>query len=78
MGALINFEIQTITWMGRQVEMKATDKILHNFIKQIEKFHNHFEMEVEEDYDFLSELYANDVVIMDQKYQVVSPDEVVE
>ena len=46
-----------------------------NYIKQ---YYSHLEAEEDKDYELLAELYANDVVIMDRKYQAVSPEEVVQ
>ena len=42
----------------------------------MKQYYNHLESEEEEDFKLLAELYADDVVIMDRKYQAVSPEEV--
>ena len=40
---------------------------------QIEHLHNHF-LQESEDYNIILELYADDVVIMDRKYEAVMPN----
>ena len=53
----------------KQMSMKAT---------YMEQYYNHLEAEEDQDFKLLAELYADDVVIMDRKYQAVSPEEVVQ
>ena len=77
MGAMIDFKANTISWMGREIPMKSTRDLSSSHINQVELLHNQFSSEENEDYDIFAELYADDVVIMDRKYQAVTPDEVV-
>ena len=72
MGAKLDFHTQTIVWLDRQIPMKRSSKI--STPSQEEYL---LEEEEEEDYSILFEVYADDVIIKDGKYQAVSPDEVV-
>ena len=79
MGVLIDFQAHTINWMGRAVPMKSRKEISHNTVNQcLDSYYNHLDDEVDKDFDLLAELYADDIVIMDRKYQAVSPEEVVQ
>ena len=79
MGVLIDFQTHTINWMGRTVPMKSRKEISHNAVDQcLDSYYNHLDDEADEDFDLLAELYADDIVIMDRKYQAVSPEEVVQ
>ena len=79
MGVLIDFQAHTINWMGQTINMKSRTQIsLSDKDQYLENFYNHLEEEEDEDFDLLAELYADDIVIMDQKYQAVSPEEVVQ
>ena len=78
MGARIDFKSHTVDWMGREIPMKSQREISKGVITPMEQFHNHFLQEEEEDYNLLAELYADDVLIMDRKYQAVQPEEVVQ
>ena len=77
MGAMIDFRTNIISWMGREIPMKLTRDLSSSRINQVEILHNQFSAEESEDYDIFAELYADDIVIMDRKYQAVMPDEVV-
>ena len=61
--------------MGWDLEMKDPANILPDTTRALEA---HFLEEEEEDYTILFEMYADDIVIKDRKYQAVSPDEVVQ
>ena len=45
---------------------------------QVDNYFQHLQEEESEDFDLLAELYADDILIMDRKYQAVSPKEVVQ
>ena len=62
--------------MGRTIPMKPRQQAPVEE-GQLEQYYNHLASEEEEDYELFAELYADDVVIMDRKYQAVSPEEVV-
>ena len=58
--------------------MKSTKDLSFSLANhKIKSLHNHFSQEESEDYDIIAELYADDIVIKDYKYQPVTPDEVV-
>ena len=57
--------------------MKPTKNILVSPSAQIKHLHNYFLQEESEEYDIIAELYAYDVVLMDQKCEAVTPDQVV-
>ena len=77
MGVQIDFREHTITWMGRTIPMKSRKQTSQK-TSYMEQYYNHLESEEEEDYELIAELYADDIVIMDRKYQAVSPEEVVQ
>ena len=79
MGVQISFKNHTISWMGRQIQMKSTHQLTTDIARtQVENYFHHLQEEEDEDFYLLAELYADDIVIMDRKYQSVSPQEVVE
>ena len=57
--------------------MKSTKNLSSSLANQIKLLHNHLSQEESKDYDIITELYADDVVIKDGIYQAVTPDEVV-
>ena len=74
MGVSISFKTQKITWLNREISMRNPMDFTNNHQSAIEA---HFLQEEEEDSALFFELYADDVVIKDRKYQAVSPEEVV-
>ena len=72
MGISLDFQSKSTKWMGHKVLMKSTTLIQQNLLRA-EQYIAYYQYEEEED---LSELFT-DAVIMDRKYQAVSPEEVV-
>ena len=69
MGAHINFSTHTVSWMGREIQMKPIHQINTDIPRnQIDNYFLHLQEEEDEDFDILAELYADDIVIMDRKY----------
>ena len=73
-GAKMDFRTNIISCMGRDIPMKSMSSFSSSPVQQL---HNHFLHEESEDFDIIAELYADDIVIKDRKYQAVTPDEVV-
>ena len=74
MGAQINFNTHTITWMGREIQMKSIHQLNTDIARtQVENYILHLQEEEDEDFDLLAELYADDIVIMDRKHQSFTP-----
>ena len=78
MVAKIDLQTHVMSWMGRDIPMKSTKNLLTSPSDQIEDLHNYFLQEESEDCDIISELYIDDIVTNDQKYQAVTPDQVVQ
>ena len=76
MGATIDFDKQAIQWMGRDLPMKDPRRISHFTSPSFDHYDAYLLQEEEEDAS-LFEVYADDVLIKDRKYQAVSPEEVV-
>ena len=77
MGAKLDFQKHVISWIGREVPMKPTTQLLTSYSEHLENLHNHFLQEELEDNDIIAELYADNVVIKDRKYQAATPEELV-
>ena len=78
MGIKIDFKGHVLTWMGRDLPMKSSSDFSPTKVDEVEQYFNHLrETEEDEDFDIFAELYADDVLIKDRKYQAVSPEEVV-
>ena len=77
MGASIDFHNQTTRWLGRDLPMKDPSKAMLLASTNVPQLEAHFLQEEQED-ALLFELYADDVLIKDRKYQSVSPQEVVQ
>ena len=65
-----------VSWMGREVPLKSTTQVSTLSSETINELHSHFLQEESEDFDLVSELYADDIVIKDRKYQAVTREEV--
>ena len=75
MGINMDFDARTTRWMGHETAMASTTSIATDIPRD-----QHFslcELEEEEDFELFAELYS-DAIIMDRKYQAVSPEEVVQ
>ena len=68
-GVKIDFHLQSIVWMGRQMPMKLPIDIAIALREQ-------YLLAEEEDYAIMFKTYADDVVIKDRKYHAVLPEEV--
>ena len=75
MGAQIDFNTKTVQWMNRDFQMKDPTMSPFQSSSTLEAY---FLQEEAENYAILFEMYANDILIKNQKYQAVSPDEVVQ
>ena len=75
MGITLDFQSKSTKWMGHEVPMKSTTSIQNNLLRT-EQYIAFYQQEEEEDLVLLSELFS-DAIIMDRKYQAVSPEEVV-
>ena len=56
--------------------MKSTHQLSTDIARtQVENYFLHLQEKENEDFDLLAELYADDIFIVDRKYQEVSPQE---
>jgi len=76
MGINLDFHTKVTKWMGHQIPMKSTTSIQRD-LQHVEQYITYYQLEEEEDLLLLSELFT-DAIIMDMKYQAVSPQEVVD
>ena len=75
MGINIDFDTKTTKWMGREIPMASTTSIATDIPR--DQYFSLYELEEEEDFELFAELHS-DAIIMDRKYQAVSPEEVVQ
>ena len=72
-GVNIEFKAHVVSWIGRDIPMKSTLNMKVNPSAQIENLHNHFLCKEAKTYGIIAKLYANNVVIMDQKSIKLQP-----